>query len=90
MGEPQRRITNRARRPAPPPPHSHAQVHSWGDLRHCMQQLCGLSSDKLMAVELLWTPQDEGDFLTREQVRGPWRGEGVGQAGGGARMRGTS
>ncbi len=47
---------------------SRHQVTSWGDVQHVLTQLGGLSSDRIMAIELLWTPHDEGYFLTRDQV----------------------
>ncbi len=30
--------------------------------------MTGLSSDKIMAVELLWTPKSESDYLTIPQL----------------------
>lgn len=41
---------------------------SWQDLRHTLQQLSGLTSDRLKAVELVWTPNKEGQYLTEEQL----------------------
>ena len=50
--------------PSRPPP----SVNSWGDVASVLQKLSGLSSDRIMAVELLWTPRERGDFLTRRQM----------------------
>ena len=40
----------------------------WRSLRHALQQVTGISSDRIMAVELLWTPRSETDYLTRQQL----------------------
>lgn len=47
---------------------SFLQVTDWGALRQALQQLTGLTSDRIMAVELLWTPRDNSDYLTRQQL----------------------
>ncbi|KAG2432273.1 hypothetical protein HXX76_009191 [Chlamydomonas incerta] len=44
------------------------RVTDWKGLRHAMQQVTGLSSDRIMAVELLWTPRSESDYLTVPQL----------------------
>ncbi len=44
------------------------QVTDWPSLRHALQQVTGVSSDRVMAVELLWTPRNESDYLTRAQL----------------------
>jgi len=44
------------------------KMQSWQDVQRSLTQLCGVNRDKLMAIELLWTPHDEGYFLTREQM----------------------
>ncbi|EFJ46275.1 hypothetical protein VOLCADRAFT_105633 [Volvox carteri f. nagariensis] len=44
------------------------QVTDWPSLRHTLQQVTGLSSDRVMAVELLWTPRNESDYLTKDQL----------------------
>ncbi|KAG2446946.1 hypothetical protein HYH02_008100 [Chlamydomonas schloesseri] len=44
------------------------RVTDWKGLRHALQQVTGLSSDKIMAVELLWTPRSESDYLTIPQL----------------------
>jgi uncharacterized membrane protein len=38
------------------------------DLRKALQQLGGVSSDRLLALEILWAPQAEGDVLTRDDL----------------------
>jgi uncharacterized membrane protein len=38
------------------------------DLRRAISQLGSVSSDQLLALEVLWTPQAEGDVLTRDDV----------------------
>ena len=43
-------------------------VNSSDDLRQALQQLGGVSSDRLLALEVLWTPQAEGDVLTSEDL----------------------
>lgn len=43
-------------------------VHSSEDMRQALQQLGGVSSDRLLALEVLWTPQAEGDVLTSEDL----------------------
>ncbi len=38
------------------------------DLRQALQQLGGVPSDRLLALEVLWTPQAEGDVLSSEDM----------------------
>jgi len=38
------------------------------DLRQALQQLGGIGSDRLLAVELLWQPQAIGDTLTADEL----------------------
>lgn len=38
------------------------------DLRQALQQLGGVGSDRLMALEVLWTPQAEADVLTGDEM----------------------
>jgi uncharacterized membrane protein len=33
-----------------------------------MKALCGLSSDRLMAVDLTWAPARDSEYLTKEQL----------------------
>jgi uncharacterized membrane protein len=43
-------------------------VNSEADLRTALNVLGAVSSDRLLAVEVLWTPQVEGDVLTRDDM----------------------
>lgn len=43
-------------------------VNSTQDLRQVLSQVGSIPSERLMAVELLWTPQAPGDTLTGEQM----------------------
>ena len=38
------------------------------DLRQALQQIGSIGSDRLLAVEVLWTPQAEGDALTTDDI----------------------
>jgi uncharacterized membrane protein len=38
------------------------------DMQRALSQLGSISSDQLLALEVLWTPQAEGDVLTRDDV----------------------
>jgi uncharacterized membrane protein len=38
------------------------------ELRQALRQLGGIGSDRLLAVEVLWTPQAEGDILTTNDI----------------------
>lgn len=44
------------------------KINSSDDLRQALRQIGGISSDRLLAVEILWTPQAEGDTLTSDDV----------------------
>lgn len=44
------------------------KVNNSDDLRQALQQLGGVSSDRLLALEVLWTPQAENEVLTTEDV----------------------
>lgn len=44
------------------------EIHSADNLRQALSQLGGVSSDRLLALEVLWTPQAEGDTLTSEDI----------------------
>jgi len=44
------------------------KINSSDDLRQALRQMGGISSDRLLAVEILWTPQAEGDTLTSDDV----------------------
>lgn len=43
-------------------------INSDQDLRRAISQLGAVSSDRLLALEVLWTPQAEGDTLSAEDV----------------------
>ncbi|OCQ95643.1 hypothetical protein BCD67_10515 [Oscillatoriales cyanobacterium USR001] len=38
------------------------------DLRQALRQIGGISSDRLLTVEILWTPQDSNDTLTSDDM----------------------
>jgi uncharacterized membrane protein len=43
-------------------------INSPEDLRKTLSVLGGVSSDRLLALEILWTPQAAGDVLTRDDL----------------------
>lgn len=43
-------------------------INDASDLRQALQQLGGLGAEQLLAVEVLWTPQAEGDTLSRDDL----------------------
>jgi uncharacterized membrane protein len=43
-------------------------INSSDDLHQALRQIGGISSDRLLAVEVLWTPQAEGDTLTSDDL----------------------
>lgn len=43
-------------------------INSSDDLRQALRQMGSISSDRLLAVEILWTPQAEGDTLTSDDI----------------------
>jgi uncharacterized membrane protein len=43
-------------------------IHSTAELRQALQRLGAISPDYLLIYELLWTPQDESDSLSREEL----------------------
>ncbi|QZZ20952.1 DUF1517 domain-containing protein [Leptothermofonsia sichuanensis E412] len=43
-------------------------VNNSNDLRQALQQLGGIPGDRLLALEVLWTPQAEGDVLTSDDL----------------------
>ncbi|HEY9729981.1 MAG TPA: DUF1517 domain-containing protein [Chroococcales cyanobacterium] len=43
-------------------------INSSDDMRQALRQIGGVSSDRLLAVEILWTPQAEGDTLTSDDL----------------------
>lgn len=44
------------------------KVNSAQDLRQALNQLGGIASDRLLALEVLWQPQAVGDTLTSEEL----------------------
>jgi uncharacterized membrane protein len=44
------------------------KVSSTDDVRQALSQLGAVSSDRLMAVEILWTPQASGEALTADEM----------------------
>jgi uncharacterized membrane protein len=44
------------------------QINSADDLRQALRQIGSIPSEKLLAIELLWTPQAEGDVLTTDDI----------------------
>ncbi len=43
-------------------------INGSDDLRQALQQMGSIGSDRLLAVEVLWTPQAEGDTLTTNDI----------------------
>lgn len=43
-------------------------INNADDLRQVLRQIGGIPSDKLLAIEVLWTPQAEGDTLTSDDL----------------------
>lgn len=43
-------------------------VNNSDDLRQALRQIGGISSDRLLTVEILWTPQDSSDTLTSDDM----------------------
>ncbi|KAI4965739.1 hypothetical protein ZWY2020_051004 [Hordeum vulgare] len=43
-------------------------INSSGDLKTALQMLGGVPSSKIMAVEVLWTPQNENDTLSEREL----------------------
>ena len=44
------------------------QINDTANLRKALQDIGGVGSDRLLAVEILWTPQAEGDTLTTDDI----------------------
>jgi uncharacterized membrane protein len=44
------------------------KINDSEDLRRALHQIGGIGSDRLLAVEVLWTPQAEGDTLTSDDI----------------------
>jgi uncharacterized membrane protein len=43
-------------------------INGTEDLQQALRQIGSISSDRLLAVEVLWTPQAEGDTLTTDDI----------------------
>jgi uncharacterized membrane protein len=43
-------------------------INSADDLRQALRQIGGIPGEKLLAIEVLWTPQAEGDTLTSDDL----------------------
>ncbi|MBD0335643.1 MAG: DUF1517 domain-containing protein [Cyanobacteria bacterium Co-bin13] len=43
-------------------------IHSEQDLRRALSQIGAVSSERLLAVEVLWTPQQSGETLTADEL----------------------
>lgn len=43
-------------------------INGTDDMRNSLQQIGSLGSDRLLAVEILWTPQAEGDTLSADDI----------------------
>ena len=44
------------------------QINSADDLRQALRRIGGIGGDQLLAIEVLWTPQAEGDTLTSDDI----------------------
>ncbi len=44
------------------------EVNDSSHLKQSLQTLGGISSDRLLAIEVLWTPQEDGDTLTSNDI----------------------
>ena len=44
------------------------KINGTDDLRQALQQVGGIGSDRLLAVEILWTPQADGDTLSSDDI----------------------
>lgn len=44
------------------------KINGSDDLKRAIQQIGSIGSDRLLAVEVIWTPQAEGDVLTKDDI----------------------
>jgi uncharacterized membrane protein len=44
------------------------KINGSQDMENALRQIGGVGSDRLLAVEILWTPQAEGDTLSNEDI----------------------
>ena len=43
-------------------------IRSIEDVKSCLKRLGAIQASKLVSVELLWTPQADGDFYTMDDI----------------------
>lgn len=43
-------------------------INSQDDLKSNLELLGSVPSDRLLALEVLWTPQDENDYFTKQEL----------------------
>ncbi|XWS42477.1 hypothetical protein CRYUN_Cryun16bG0017200 [Craigia yunnanensis] len=48
--------------------HKLPQINGSGDLKEALQKLASIPSSKILAVEVLWTPQNENDTLSEREL----------------------
>ncbi|KDO40444.1 hypothetical protein CISIN_1g041706mg, partial [Citrus sinensis] len=48
--------------------HKLPSINGSGDLNEALQKLASIPSSKIMAVEVLWTPQNENDTLSEREL----------------------
>ncbi|KAK8712637.1 hypothetical protein V6N13_147871 [Hibiscus sabdariffa] len=48
--------------------HKLPPINGSGDLKEALQKLASIPSSKIMAVEVLWTPQNEDDILSEREL----------------------
>ncbi|RHN39944.1 hypothetical protein MtrunA17_Chr8g0349401 [Medicago truncatula] len=48
--------------------HKLPSINGSGKLKEALQKLVSIPSSKLLAVEVLWTPQDENDTLLEREL----------------------
>ncbi|KAE9598094.1 hypothetical protein Lalb_Chr15g0076881 [Lupinus albus] len=48
--------------------HKLPTINGSGDLKEALQKLGTIPGDKLLAVEVLWTPQNENDTLSEREL----------------------
>jgi uncharacterized membrane protein len=44
------------------------KINSLQDLKQALQSLGSVGSEQVVGVELLWTPQAEGDYYTKDEI----------------------
>ncbi|XWS57651.1 hypothetical protein CRYUN_Cryun09bG0191700 [Craigia yunnanensis] len=48
--------------------HKLPPINGSGDLKEALQKLASISTSKILAVEVLWTPQNENDTLSEQEL----------------------